>query len=75
MRVPKGKAFARAEAGRGEIVYYVESEGGMTPYRVRVVSPSFRNAIVFKYIAPGHRLMDLPAIYGSIDYFPPEADR
>ena len=75
MKIPAGKAFARAEAGRGEIVYYVESDGGMTPYRVRVVSPSFRNAIVFKYIAPGHRLMDLPAIYGSIDYFPPEADR
>ncbi len=75
LRVPKGKAFARAEAGRGEIVYYVESDGGIKPYRVRVVTPSFRNAIVFKYIVPGHRLADLPAIYGSIDYFPPEADR
>jgi len=42
---------------------------------LRVVTPSARNAIVFKYIVPGHRLMDLPAIYGSIDYFPPEADR
>jgi len=75
LRVPKGRSFARAEAGRGEIVYYVESDGKDKPYRVRVVSPSFRNAIMFKYVIPGHRLADLPAIYGSFDYFPPEADR
>jgi len=75
MKIPAGKAIARGEMGRGEIIYYVESDGGTTPYRVRVVTPSARNAIVFKYIVPGHRLMDLPAIYGSIDYFPPEADR
>ncbi len=75
LKVPAGRAFARAEAGRGEVVYMVESQNAMKPYRVRVVSPSFRNAIVFKYIVPGHRIADLPAIYGSIDYFPPEADR
>ncbi|MCX8195980.1 MAG: NADH-quinone oxidoreductase subunit D [Acidilobaceae archaeon] len=75
MKVPPGKAVARAEAGRGEIFYYVESDGGVMPYRVRVVTPSARNVIVFKKVVPGHRLMDLPAIYGSIDYFPPEADR
>ena len=75
LKVPPGKAFARAEAARGEIVYYVESAGGTTPYRVRVVSASARNALLFKYLLPGHRVMDLPAIYGSIDYFPPEADR
>jgi len=75
MKIPAGKAMARGEMGRGEIVYYVESDGGTTPYRVRVVTPSARNVIVFKYIVPGHRLMDLPAIYGSIDYFPPESDR
>ncbi|MEB3825749.1 MAG: NADH-quinone oxidoreductase subunit D [Desulfurococcales archaeon] len=75
LKVPEGRAFARGEAGRGEIVYMVESNGSTKPYRVRVVSPSFRNAIVFRYIVPGHRIADLPAIYGSIDYFPPEADR
>jgi len=75
LKVPKGKAYARAETARGEISYYVESEGGQTPSRVRINSPSARNALIFKYIAPGHRVMDLPVIYGSIDYFPPEADR
>ncbi|MEB3779798.1 MAG: NADH-quinone oxidoreductase subunit D [Desulfurococcales archaeon] len=75
MKIPPGKAFARGETARGEIVYYVESTGDSIPYRVRIVSPSARNAIVFKYVVPGHRVMDLPTIYGSIDYFPPEADR
>ena len=75
MKVPAGKAYERGETARGEISYYVESNGANKPYRVRVHSPSARNALVFKYILPGHRVMDLPAIYGSIDYFPPEADR
>ena len=75
LRVPKGRSFARTEAGRGEITYYVESDGKDKPYRVRIVSPSYRNAIMFKYVIPGHRIADLPAIYGSFDYFPPEADR
>ncbi|MCE4611964.1 MAG: NADH-quinone oxidoreductase subunit D [Desulfurococcales archaeon] len=75
MKVPAGRAIGRGETGRGEIIYYVESDGGMNPYRVRIVTPSARNAIAFKYALPGHRVMDLPAIYGSLDYFPPEADR
>ncbi|MEM1873114.1 MAG: NADH-quinone oxidoreductase subunit NuoD, partial [Acidilobaceae archaeon] len=75
MRVPPGRAVSRAEAARGEVLYYVESRGGDKPYRVRLVTPSFRNLAALKYAAPGHKLMDLPAIYASLDYFPPEADR
>ncbi len=75
MKVPAGRAIGRGETARGEIIYYVESDGGMNPYRVRIVTPSARNALAFKYVLPGHKVMDLPAIYGSLDYFPPEADR
>ncbi|MET1101883.1 MAG: NADH-quinone oxidoreductase subunit D [Pyrodictiaceae archaeon] len=75
LKVPRGEAITRAEAGHGEIVYYVVSDGTDKPYRVRCVSPSFRNIILFKELPKGHRLMDLPAIYASLDYFPPEADR
>ncbi len=75
LRPPANEVITRAEAGRGEIVYYVMSDGSDKPYRVRVVSPSFRNAILFITLPVGHRFMDLPAIYASIDYFPPEADR
>jgi NADH-quinone oxidoreductase subunit D len=75
LKPPSGKAYGRVEEGRGEIFFYLESNGEPKPYRVRVVTPSFRNSILLKYLPVGYRLADLPAIYGSIDYFPPEADR
>ncbi len=75
LKPPKGEAYARVEGGRGEFYYHIVSDGSTKPYRVRVVSPSFRNAILFQYLLPGHRVADLPAIYGSLDYFPPGADR
>lgn len=76
LRPPSGKrALTRVEAGRGEVLYYVVSDGTVKPYRVRVVTPSAHNVKVYKYVLPGHRIADLPAIYGSIDYFPPDADR
>ncbi len=75
LKIPEGEAVARAEMGHGEIFYHVVSDGSKKPYRVRVVTPSFRNVVLFRYLPPGHRFMDFPAIYGSLDYFPPESDR
>lgn len=75
LRLPAGEAVARAEMGHGEIFYHLISDGTAKPYRLRVVTPSFRNVILFRFLTPGHRFMDFPAIYGSLDYFPPEADR
>jgi len=72
---PKGEAISRVEGGRGEVFYYLVSDGGKTPYRFRAVTPSFRNLPYFTHVMPGHKLADVPVIYGSIDYFPPEADR
>ncbi len=75
MRPQPGEATGRVEAGRGEIFFYLRSDGGKYPYRFRWVTPSFRNLPFFTHVAVGYRLADLPAIYGSVDYFPPEADR
>ncbi|MFQ1021234.1 MAG: NADH-quinone oxidoreductase subunit D [Thermoprotei archaeon] len=72
---PKGEAISRVEGGRGEMFYYLVSDGGKNPYRFRLVTPSFRNLPYFTHVMPGHKLADIPVIYGSIDYFPPEADR
>lgn len=74
-RPPKGEAISRIEASRGELVYYVVSDGSAKPYRVRMITPSYRLIYVFKQLAKGSRYADLVAIYGSLDYFPPEADR
>jgi NADH-quinone oxidoreductase subunit D len=75
LKTRPGEALGRGEMGRGEVTYYLVSDGGTKPYRLRVVTPSARNVVLFDALARGHTLMDLPAVYGSIDYFPPEADR
>jgi NADH-quinone oxidoreductase subunit D len=74
-RPPKGEAVSRVEAARGELLYYIVSDGSPKPYRLRVITPSYRLIYVFKQLAKGARYADLVAIYGSLDYFPPEADR
>ncbi|MCC6029097.1 MAG: NADH-quinone oxidoreductase subunit D [Candidatus Korarchaeum sp.] len=75
LRVPAGEAISRVEGGRGEVVFHVISDGKLSPYRLRMVTPSFRNVILFEHLTKGARVADIPAIYGSLDYFPPEADR
>ncbi len=75
LRVPAGEAISRVEGGRGEVVFHIISDGKMSPYRMRMVTPSFRNVILFEHLNRGVRVADIPAIYGSLDYFPPEADR
>ncbi|BCS91587.1 NADH-quinone oxidoreductase subunit D [Metallosphaera javensis (ex Sakai et al. 2022)] len=74
-RPPKGEAISRVEAGRGELVYYVVSDGSAKPYRLRMITPSYRSIYVMKNLLKGARYADLVSIYGSLDYFPPEADR
>ncbi|QGA67714.1 NADH-quinone oxidoreductase subunit D [Sulfolobus sp. E11-6] len=74
-RPPKGEAISRVEAGRGELAYYVVSDGSPKPYRLRMITPSYRLIYVFKQLCKGSRYADLVSIYGSLDYFPPEADR
>lgn len=74
-RPPKGEAVSRVEAARGELLYYIVSDGSPKPYRLRMITPSYRMIYVFKQLAKGARYADLVAIYGSLDYFPPEADR
>ncbi len=75
LKAKEGESIARVECGRGEAIYHIVSDGLIKPYRFRLVTPSFRNVIAFEHALIGHRLADIPAVYGSLDYFPPEADR
>lgn len=75
VRAPPGEVFSRAEASRGALSFYMVSNGGMTPYRVRLITPSFRNIVAIPKIAKGLLLADLPPAYWSLDYWPVEADR
>ncbi len=66
-RFPEGESYARNEAQRGELTYYVMSRGGTMPYRVKIRTPSFLNVIHSYILYPGYTVADLPIIFGSLD--------
>jgi NADH-quinone oxidoreductase subunit D len=75
IKVPAGEAFVRTEASRGEIGYHLISDGGKTPYRLKVKSPCFTHVSLLPVIAPGQMIADLVASVGSIDIVLGEVDR
>ena len=75
IRVPAGEAVARAEAARGEMLYYIRSEGGDRPYRVKISPPSFRLLPTMVHLLKGVKIADIPPVYWSLNYWPVEADR
>ncbi|MFO0983217.1 MAG: NADH-quinone oxidoreductase subunit D [Planctomycetota bacterium] len=70
-----GEGYQRVENPRGELGYYLISEGGQISYRSRVRSPSFCNLSVLEAMLPGTMLADAVAIIGSIDIVLGEVDR
>ncbi len=75
IRPPKGEVYARVENPRGELGYYVVSDGTGNPFRVKVRAPGFVNLSVIDAISRGHLIADLVAILGSIDIVLGEVDR
>jgi len=75
VRVPKGEAYVRTECPRGELGFYIVSDGGKTPYRVKVKSPCFLNISTLDEICKGQMLADLVATIGSLDIVLGEVDR
>ncbi len=65
--VPAGEAFSRVEAPRGELFYYVKSNGTAYPERVKVRTPTFSNILSFVQIAEGGNIADVPASFVSLD--------
>jgi len=65
--VPEGEAIGKIEAPRGELLYYVYSDGSVNPHTVRIRTPSYRNISALKYMIPGYTLADVPIIIGSVD--------
>jgi NADH-quinone oxidoreductase subunit D len=75
VKVPKGEIYIRTETPRGELGYFIVSEGTKIPYRVKVRSPAFCNLSVLQAIVPGTMVGDLVAILGSLDIVLGEIDR
>ena len=65
--VPAGEAVNRVEAPRGELFYYVKSNGTAYPERVKVRTPTFANIPAFLTTAVGSSIADVPANFVSLD--------
>jgi NADH-quinone oxidoreductase subunit D len=73
--VPEGEVYMGIEAPKGELGYYVVSDGSTKPFRMRVRPPSFVNLQAIEKMAKGSMIADLVAIIGTLDIVLGEIDR
>jgi NADH-quinone oxidoreductase subunit D len=74
-RPKAGEAYGRIEGPKGEIGFYLVSDGSPNPYRYRVRPPSFINLTILEDLCLGHTVADAVIILGSIDIVLGEVDR
>ena len=75
IKPPVGEAYVSIEAPKGELGYYIVSDGSTQPYRCRVRPPSFVNLQALDKMARGSLIADLVAIIGTTDIVLGEVDR
>lgn len=75
VRVPAGEAYGRVEGPKGELGFYVVSNGSPNPWRYHVRPPSFINLTSLGEMCKGQKIADAVAILGSIDIVLGEVDR
>jgi len=73
--VPAGQVFQAVESPRGEMGYYVVSDGTAKPYRVHMRNPSYATLQALETMCKGRLLADVVAVIGSIDIVLGEIDR
>ncbi len=74
-RPPQGEVYVRTESSKGELGFYLVSDGSARPYRMRVRAPSFANLQALPRMIEGSLLADVVAAIGSIDIVLGEVDR
>jgi NADH-quinone oxidoreductase subunit D len=74
-RPKPGEAYARIESPKGELGFFLISDGSPNPYRYRVRPPSLINLTVLEDLCLGHNVADVVVILGSIDIVLGEVDR
>lgn len=72
---PEGEVYQSVEAPKGELGYYLVSDGGNKPYRMRIRPPSFVNLGAIEKMAKGAMIADLVAVIGTLDIVLGEIDR
>jgi NADH-quinone oxidoreductase subunit D len=74
-RPKPGEAYGRIEAPKGELGFYLISDGSPNPYRYRVRPPSLINLTVLEDMCLGSNVADVVLIFGSVDIVLGEVDR
>ncbi|MFZ5832727.1 MAG: NADH-quinone oxidoreductase subunit D [Planctomycetota bacterium] len=74
-KLPAGEAYLETEAPKGQMGFWIVSDGSAVPWRVRIRSSSFCNLSVAGALSRGRLLADIPAIIGSLDLVLGEIDR
>jgi NADH-quinone oxidoreductase subunit C/D len=75
VRVPAGEAYGRVEGPKGELGFYVVSNGKPNPWRYHVRAPSFINLTAMNEMCAGNKIADSVAVLGSVDIVLGETDR
>jgi NADH-quinone oxidoreductase subunit C/D len=75
LRVPPGEAYGRVEGPKGELGFYVVSDGRPNPRRYHVRAPSFINLTSMAEMCRGGKVADVVAVLGSLDIILGETDR
>jgi NADH-quinone oxidoreductase subunit D len=75
IKPPVGQIYSRVENPRGELGYFIISNGQPNPFRVKVRAPSFVNLEIMDELCRGHFVADVIAILGSVDIVLGEVDR
>lgn len=75
IKVPAGEWLSRTECPRGELTFFVVSDGNTKPFRVKVKSPCFLNISTLGELSRGLMVADLVATIGSLDVVLGEVDR
>ena len=74
-RPPVGEAYGRIESPKGELGFYLISDGKANPYRCRIRPPGFINLTLLEQLCLGHTVADVIVIFGTIDIVLGEVDR
>jgi NADH-quinone oxidoreductase subunit D len=75
LKPPAGQIYCRTESPRGELGFYIISDGTPKPYRYKVRSPAFVNLSALPAMLKGCLVADVVAVLGSVDIVLGEVDR
>jgi NADH-quinone oxidoreductase subunit D len=75
MRPPVGEVYVPTESPKGELGYFINSQGGAYPYRLKLRAPSFWHTGILTDLLPGHYIPDVVSIIGTTNIVFGEVDR